>query len=88
MNRIQSVERLNDQLARLWHQNSGMRVVLYSSIPLKRAQAINSEYYIALLELLNRRNQEKTAPFKEEKSAVSSRQCTGSQFNQTDGKIA
>jgi hypothetical protein len=38
MNRIQSVERRNGQLARLWHQNSGMRVVLCSSITSKRAR--------------------------------------------------
>jgi hypothetical protein len=38
MNRIQSVERRNGQLARLWHHYSGMRVVLYSSITLKRAR--------------------------------------------------
>jgi hypothetical protein len=38
MNRIQSVERRNGQLVRLWHQYSGMCVVLYSSITSKRAR--------------------------------------------------
>jgi hypothetical protein len=38
MNRIQSVERRNGQLARLWYQYSGMLVVLYSSITSKRAR--------------------------------------------------
>jgi hypothetical protein len=44
MNRIQSVERRNGQLARLWHQNSGMCVVLYSSINSEKVQTSNSEY--------------------------------------------
>jgi hypothetical protein len=39
--------------ARLWHPYSGMRVVLYSSINLKKGPTINNEYYIALLERLN-----------------------------------
>jgi hypothetical protein len=38
MNRIQSVERRNGLLARLWHQYFRMGVVLYSSITSKRAR--------------------------------------------------
>jgi hypothetical protein len=40
------------------------------------------------LERLKDEKEEKTALFKEEKSAVSSRRCTVSQINQNDGKIA
>jgi hypothetical protein len=50
MNRNQSVERRNGQLARLWHQYSGMRVVLFYIDYLEKGQ---TTYYIALLERLN-----------------------------------
>jgi hypothetical protein len=42
----------------------------------------------SVIEAFKRSNQEKTASFEEEKSAVSSRQCIVSQINQNDGKIA
>jgi hypothetical protein len=49
MNRIQSVERRNGQLASvLWDA----RVIIFIDY-LEKGQNINSEYYIALLEHLN-----------------------------------
>jgi hypothetical protein len=51
MNRIQSVERRNGLLARLWHQYFRMGVVLYSSITSKRARF--EEERIAVLKRLH-----------------------------------
>jgi hypothetical protein len=72
-----------------WHQYYGMRVELYSSITSKKARPSTSasEYYMALLERLNDKIKKKR-PHLKEKSAVSSRQCSVSQINQNDGKIA
>jgi hypothetical protein len=55
---------------------------------LAKDQTFNSEYYIALLERLNDEINKKQPHSKKKKSAVSSRQCTVSQINQNDGKIA
>ncbi|QQP42126.1 Putative DD34D transposase, partial [Caligus rogercresseyi] len=54
---------------------------------LEKGKTINSDYYIALLELLNDDIVEKTTPFEEEKSVVSPRQCTVSQVNETMAKL-
>jgi transposase len=62
MNRIQSVERRNGQMARLWHQYSEMRVVLYSSITSKRAKPS-----IALFERLNDEIKKKRPNLKKKK---------------------
>jgi 5S rRNA maturation endonuclease (ribonuclease M5) len=80
INRIQSVERHNGQLASVLRDARGIIFIDY----LEKGQNINSEYYMALLEHLNDEIKKKTAPF-EKKSA---RKCTVSHINQNDGKIA
>ncbi|KAL7725070.1 hypothetical protein ACLKA6_010344 [Drosophila palustris] len=54
---------------------------------LQKGQTINSDYYMALLERLKRRNRKETASYGEEKSVVPPRQCTVSQINENNGKI-
>jgi hypothetical protein len=76
MNRIQSVERRNGQLASVLWEVRGIIFIDY----LKKSQTINSEYYMALLERLTDEIKKLTAPF-EEKSAVSSRQCMNEATN-------
>lgn len=53
-----------------------------------KGQTINFNIYIAFFLALEVCNHEKTASFEIENSAVSSRQCTASQINENDGKIA
>ncbi|CAH2108195.1 unnamed protein product [Euphydryas editha] len=55
---------------------------------LGRGKTINSDYYIALLEHFKDEIAIKTAPFEEEESVVSSRQCAVSQIEENNGKIA
>jgi [histone H3]-lysine36 N-dimethyltransferase SETMAR len=77
MNRIQSVERHNCQLASVLRDAYGIIFIDY----LEKVQTINSAYYMALLERLN-------DEFVGEKSTLSSRQCTVSQINQNDATVA
>jgi hypothetical protein len=81
MNRIQSVERRNSQLASVLWDARGILFIDY----LEKGQTINSKYYMAELERLNDKIKKKRPDLKI-KSAVSSRQCTMSQINQNDGK--
>jgi hypothetical protein len=54
------------------------------NVYLEKGQIINKEYYIELLDPLN---DEIKAPFEEE-NVLFHQQCTVSQINQSDGKIA
>jgi 5S rRNA maturation endonuclease (ribonuclease M5) len=82
MNRIQSVERHNGQLASvLWDA----RVIILIDY-IEKGQNINSEYSMALLEHLNDEIKKKRPKLKK-KSAVSSRKCTVSHINQNGGNI-
>jgi hypothetical protein len=54
---------------------------------LEKDQTINRKYYIVLLEHINDEIKRKR-PHLKKKKAVSSRQCTVSEINQNDGKIA
>jgi hypothetical protein len=63
MNRIQSVERRNGQLASALWDARGIIFIDY----LEKCQTISSEYKMALLELLNDEIKKKTATFEEKK---------------------
>jgi hypothetical protein len=69
MNRIQSVERRNGQLARTSVFWDARGIIFIDS--LEKGQNINNKYYIALLERLNDKIKKKTAPLEEEKIVVS-----------------
>jgi hypothetical protein len=66
MNRIQSVERHNGQLASASRDARGIIFIDY----LEKGQTINSEYYMALLERLNDEIKRKSAPFEEKKCYI------------------
>lgn len=55
---------------------------------LEKGKTINSDYYMALLDRLKDEIAKKTASNGEQKSDLSSRQCSMSQVGQNDGKIA
>jgi hypothetical protein len=63
MNRIQSVEGRNGQLASVLWDVRGFIFIDY----LEKGQTINSEYYMALLERLNDEIKTTTAPFEVKK---------------------
>jgi hypothetical protein len=74
------VSRHIDGVTIIWHQYSGMRVILYSSITSKRDGLALQQALHSVIGAFKWWNQEIYA--------VSSRKCTVSQINQNDGKIA
>jgi hypothetical protein len=83
MNRIQSVEIRNGQLASVFWDACGILFIDY----LDKGQNINSEYCIALLERLNDEIKIKQ-PYLKKKNVMFHQECIVSQINQNDGKIA
>ncbi|KAL3278465.1 hypothetical protein HHI36_013785 [Cryptolaemus montrouzieri] len=85
---IHSVQKRSNELARLWHLFSGMRRAFILIDCLKKCHTISSDYYIDLLDQLKDQITKKRSHLqKKTESAVSSRQCTLPQINQSNGEI-
>ena len=81
---VQSDQKLNNGLARLWHPYFGTRMVFYLSTVLRK---VNHQQRLlhCITGSIERRNQEKTASHAKENSAVPLRQCTVPQVAENDG---